>query len=203
MASLAGALQRRSFDKGQMVVERLESSHDVYFLTKGRVVTVFWTEDGREIGFGRVMAGGQFGEVAAIDGQPRSLSVYSQTPAEALVLKRADFLRMLDDCPIVRAQAMTGMAALVRQLTDRVHHLTSLRVDQRVRAHLVRLALQEAQFHPGGILRDPPTHAEIANAVGANREAVSRVLSRLNRAGLIDSGRQSIRFLAPDELMAN
>lgn len=201
IAPTEGCIRKKSFDQGQRIFDREEPSTDVYFITSGRVLAVYWTDDGREIVFSRIGGGTQFGELSAIDNAPRSLSIYAQAPTTVLVLKAQDFLKILDTNSTVRHRVYQSLVERIRILTDRSHDLTSLDVSGRVRALLLRSALDAGAFVQGGVLIDMPTHAEIGNTVGANREAVSRVLSAMVKRGVIETSRKRIVLLDPEALV--
>lgn len=190
--------QHETYRPSQIILDRDEETCDVYFLMSGRILAVYWTEDGRELIFGRLGIGSYFGELSALDDAPRSLSAYAQTEANLLSISQSDFLKLIDNVPLVRARLLQGMTRRIRSLTERSYQATSLSVDKRVRSYLVRLALEVGALQNEGEIRDAPTHTEIANSVGSNREAVSRVMSELKKSGLIESGRQRIKLIAPD-----
>lgn len=193
--------QLRKFASGSLLFDRGDDSRDVFFLISGKLLCVFWTADGKEILFNRIQTKGYFGQLSAIDGGSRSLSVYCQSASEAVVLSQADFLRMISLVPEISARVMGDLAAMVRSLTLRCYETSSRSVKQRVQAYLADMALRsgnpldiECQF-------DLPSHAEIASSIGANREAVTRAMSELNRAKVIESSRKSVRVLAPEYLV--
>lgn len=192
---------RRRVMSGEVIIERADTSCDVFFLLSGQVLAVYWTEEGRELIFGRMAAGSMFGEVAALDEAPRSLSVYARCNCEVLVLSQADFLVLIEQVPQFRRNLMKDLTARIRHLTERSFQAAALGVEARVKAYLVRIALESGALLVRGEIRDAPTHTEIANSVGSNREAVSRVMSRLKKTGVIDSGRQRIRLIQPDRLV--
>jgi CRP-like cAMP-binding protein len=88
-----------------------------------------------------------------------------------------------------------------RRLTERIFALVAHDVDKRVRALLSRLAQRAGQLKPGGVLSPAPTHHAMAAYVGANREAVSRVIARLAADGVIETGRRRIAFRDIDALL--
>ncbi|MGD1883233.1 MAG: Crp/Fnr family transcriptional regulator [Paracoccaceae bacterium] len=191
----------RTYEPGQVIVAREDLGRDVYFLRSGRVLAVYWTEDGRELIFGRIEPGAYFGEMAALDNATRSLSIYAHRKTEVIALTQADFLKLINEIPEIRHHVFRDLVARIRQMIDSNYQLASLSVAMRVRAYLVRTALEAGVLVEEGEIRDPPTHLEIANSVGSNREAVSRVMAELKRSGLIDSGRRHIRLLRPTELV--
>lgn len=191
----------RTLGSGQILFDQDEKSRDVYFLLSGRLLAVHWSEDGREMVFGRIDYRTYQGELAALDNGKRSLSVYAHRRAKVLVVSQADFQTLVEEIPLVRKRVIQGLVASVRRLTERLYQANLYTVEQRVRSYLVRLALESGQMEPGGTITDAPTHSEIANWVGSNREGVSRVMSGLKKAGIIDARRKQIRLLEPDMLL--
>ena len=192
---------RRSISAGEVIIDREDTSCDVYFLASGRVLAVYWTEDGREMIFGRIGVGSYFGEMAALDSNGRSLSIYAHRDTDVLVLSQAEFLRLIDQIPAVRARVFADLVCRIREMIERNYQTASLSVEMRVRAYLVRLGLEVGALINGGEIREAPTHLEIANSVGSNREAVSRVMADLKRSGIIECGRQRISFTQPGLLV--
>ena len=187
--------------QGESVVAQDDPERDVFFVLSGRLLAVQWTAGGREIVFSRILPGDHLGELAALDGGARSTSVYAQADSQLLRLDQADFLKLVDGIPQVRHRLMADLCALVRRLTLRAHENRTQSVEGRLRLFLARLALEAQALHRGGLIQPAPTHAEIANSIGANREAVSRALSALARQGVVQTGRAAIRILRPDALV--
>ncbi|MDA5095580.1 Crp/Fnr family transcriptional regulator [Aliiroseovarius sp. KMU-50] len=200
LARVQRRLRPATYDQGQLVIDRADPSNDVYLVVKGRALAVHWTNDGREIVFSRIPAGDAFGELSAIDGSQRSLSIYAQTKTVMWILPQKDFLSLIDMHPGFRHTILVSLTDRIRAITMRCNELTSFSVVDRVRSHLLRLALQEGVLSEGGVLKDMPTHAELGNTLGANREAVSRAISSLKKAGIIETGRRQIRILNPQAL---
>jgi CRP-like cAMP-binding protein len=86
---------------------------------------------------------------------------------------------------VVAERVMRGLAALVRQLSDRVIDLSTLGVQNRVHAELLRLAQQAGVVDNRARLEPVPTHAELAGRISTNREQVTRELNALRREGLL------------------
>lgn len=187
----------------QTLFDQNEASHDIYFLISGALLAVFWTEDGREIVFSRFPLGAYFGELAALDGTPRSLAVFAKTDAVILSMRQDSFLWLFNNVPVIRDRIVRQLVGRIRNLTERSMEMTTLSVEQRVATYLLRLAAEHDKLAQGAIIENAPTHAEIAGTIGANREMVSRSISKLAKRGAILPARQRIEILDPDLLSAN
>ncbi len=184
----------------QTIFDQEDDSFDLYFLLSGALLAVFWTSEGREIVFSRFQIGAYFGELAAFDGTPRSLAVVAKTDAKVLVMKRQSFLQLFNEVPLIRDRISRELVARIRSLTRRNMEMTTLTVEQRVGTYLLRLAAEHGRLAAGAVIENAPTHAEIAGSIGANREMVSRSISKLAKRGIIKSARQRIEICNPAEL---
>ena len=115
-------------------------------------------------------------------------------------MKRQCFLQLFDEVPVLRERITRGLVNRVRSLTQRNMEMTTLSVEQRVSRYLLRLAAEHGKLRRGAVIENAPTHAEIAGAIGANREMVSRSISKLAKRGVIASARQKIEILDPEAL---
>jgi len=188
---------------GEFLFHEDETSADVYFVVSGYLLCVLFSNQGQEITFSRMGAGQYLGEISAIDGNPRSLSAYARNETSIIIISRADFMTIIDAVKEVRNRVMLNLTAMIRRLTARSYETVSLPVDARVRSFLVKLALENSALCDGGEIPNAPTHSEIASQIGANREAVSRAVSALKKSGLIDAGRQKLRILRSEPLLAS
>lgn len=181
----------------QTVFNQQDDSCDIYFLISGALLAVFWTEEGREIVFSRFPQGAYFGELAALDGTPRSLAVVAKSEARVLAMKQDSFIQLFNQVPVIRDRIVRQLVGRIRSLTERNMEMTTLSVEQRVGTYLLRLAAEDGKLSQGAVINDAPTHSEIAGSIGANREMVSRSISKLAKRGAIRSARQRIEILDP------
>jgi len=193
-------ITEQNLDAWQTIFDQEDESRDLYFLLEGSLLAVYWTSEGREIVFSRFPVGAYFGELAALDGTPRSLAVVAKTQAKVLVVKQESFLRMFNDVPLLRDRITRALVSRIRSLTERNMEMTTLSVEQRVSTYLLRLAAESGKLSRGATIENAPTHAEIAGSIGANREMVSRSVSKLSKRGVIKAARQRIEILDPEAL---
>ncbi len=124
-----------------------------------------------------------FGELAALDGQPRTTHVIALEPSVIGVMKSNDFISLLGKYPSTADAVIKHLVSLVRFLCNKVFEFGAFDVKNRVRAELLRLA--RASDTGDGAIEDMPTHAEIASRIITHREAVTRELNDLEKSGLL------------------
>jgi CRP-like cAMP-binding protein len=189
---LAARCTWRRFEVGQVIVSRNDRAGDVHLLVDGRVRIHVYAGDGREVLFTNVQEGGIVGDFAAVDGGLRSTDAHACGGVLTATLSAADFKQLLRDEPGVEERYVRYLVGLVRSLTDRVIELSTIAVQGRIRAEVLRQA-QAAVDAPDSDfarLEPPPRHADLAAQVGTTREQVTRELSALTRQGLLQkSGR--------------
>lgn len=175
----------RHYDRDEQILDREMDSTDVYFVVQGSVRIVNFSPTGREVTFDDIEAGGYFGELAAIDGQPRSASVIATAPTLTAALPSAAFQDVLNHHPAVAFQLLKRMSTIIRQSTVRIMDLSSLGANNRVYAELLREARAGGISGNRAAIRPIPVHSDIAARVSTTRETVARVLNDLARKRIV------------------
>jgi len=177
---------------GQQIISREADDRDLYLIVGGRVRVTTYSAGGRQVTFRDIGVGDCFGEVAAIDGAPRSADVIALESTLVAAVPPAVFWRLVREEPAVAERVLRRLAGLVRILSERVIDLSTLGVQNRIHAELLRLA--RAAGASGNIVRiDPaPKHADIASRVSTYREQVTRELSALVRRGILERGERAL-----------
>lgn len=201
MESLCGRVHPTRFKAGEMVLGQKDQSADVFVVQTGRLLAILYTEDGREVSYEEIRAGQLFGELAALDGKERSVSVFAIDPVTLIRVPAPVFRDFLGRSPEAALALMHEMSSRVRRLTERNFQMVVFDVEQRVRTYIVRRAEHEGLLCRNGVLSPFPTHAEIANQIGTNREEVSRTLGRLSKSGILRTGRKKIEIIDPMALL--
>lgn len=181
----------RRASAGQWLIEYQDASTDVFFVVAG-TVHVMIQSAGREVLLRRINAGEFFGELAAIDGQPRSSGIVAVTDVTIARMSATVFRATAHGHSDVCDQLLALLASQIRTLANRVNEFSTLDVRTRIYAELLRLSRPEAGDAGRAVISPPPVHAEIAARVSTRREAVSRELKALERGGLIERRRGAI-----------
>jgi CRP-like cAMP-binding protein len=164
---------------GKVIFASEDPSDGVYFVATGKVSIVLDSASGDRVIFSIFGPHEMFGEVSAIDGEPRSASVEVVEDCLLGVLSLAQFNRLASTHPSFAFAVMRQLTAQVRRLTARVYEFSTLGVQGRVYAELLRLAELSGISNNQALLSPAPLLVVIAASISTHREAVSRIISRL------------------------
>jgi CRP/FNR family transcriptional regulator, cyclic AMP receptor protein len=184
---------------GEWILDYQAPSNDVFFVVSG-AVRVMIHSAGREVLLRQIEAREFFGELAAIDGQPRSSGIIAETHATIARMKPSVFRETVHSHPDVCDRLLALLTSQVRMLANRVSEFSTLDVRHRIYAELLRLARPEVGNGARGIVSPPPRHAEIAARVSTRRETVTRELKSLEVAGLVERRRGALVLADRDRL---
>jgi CRP-like cAMP-binding protein len=173
---------------------------DIYFVVQGHVRVVIQANSGRDSILRDIRDGGYFGELAALDGMPRSAEIVAIADSVVAKMPPLVFRDVLRRQPDVCDQLLSLLASQIRMLANRVNELGTLDVRTRIYAELLRLSRPAPANSRHAVISPPPTAAELAARVSSRREAVSRELNSLERAGLLERRRGALVLLDPERL---
>ena len=175
----------RRFRAGERVFERGSQSSEVFFIIEGAVNIVSFSSTGREITFAEVGAGETVGELAAIDGQPRSASVVATEDSLLAILPAGSFIELLKRNGEIAFTLLQRMSGIVRKGTDQVIQVSSVAATNRVYSELLKRAEQDPTVPDLWVVKPLPPIRELASTAGTTRELVSNALNQLYPSGLI------------------
>jgi CRP/FNR family cyclic AMP-dependent transcriptional regulator len=192
----------RHCEPGEQIVNYLDTSDDVFFVAEGEVCVTIYSMAGKAISFRNLGTGDTFGEYAAIDGEPRSASVEARTGCVIASMSACEFRKLLEIEPVVAQAVLKALVRNIRYLTRRIYEFSTLAVNNRIQAELLRLA-KMAGCEGATVRLDPaPTHSDIASRISTHREAVTRELNRLARLGIIERKKGTLTVINTDRLAA-
>ncbi|MDF2973695.1 MAG: cyclic nucleotide-binding protein, partial [Microvirga sp.] len=164
----------RRFDPEEVVVDFDEPSTDVYFLLTGEVRVLMRTASGKEVILHEMKPGDLFGELAALDGVPRSANVTALTRGEACVMPASVFKELLFSHQSVSERLFCLMASRIRELNARFMEQTVLDLRHRLYSELLRLSTPRQDKSGERVITPPPFHHIVAARIGCRREQITR-----------------------------
>jgi CRP-like cAMP-binding protein len=193
--ALGAQIEHLRYGKGEMIVQRRDEDGGIYLLVDGILLANLYARSGREVGYRRILPGGYFGEISAIDGLPRSVNIVALEDVRLVRLPQRLVLRLFEESPRFMRALLEDMASLTRALTDRLFELTAVSVACRVDIELLRMATAAGGDGETAVIHPCPTHAELAVLVGSQREPVTRELNRLASLNIVRQSGRTLKIL--------
>jgi CRP-like cAMP-binding protein len=181
----AKAIYRR-FALGEVMVARYSAGTSVFFILEGTGRVVHYLPGEDEITIAIVSAGDTIGDIAAVDGLGRSATIIADDDCTVAELPRHDFRTIVARHGEVALALLVRWAGIIRELDDKFSYVSTISPDQRVYSQIVRLARQE---HPGGsrwLVRELPSHQDLAEWAQTSRESVASAVAELYRRGIAE-----------------
>ena len=192
LRELATRVHRSEHDSGDPIFHKGDEGSGMMIVMRGRVKITSVGLSGGEVILNVIEAGQVFGEMALIDGEPRSADAVAARPSEILTVLRRDFLPLLKRHPNAALQMMVVLSQRIRQTTQFVEDAVFLDVPTRLLNRIVLLVKAYGREDPesGSIRIDHGfTQQDLADSVGLTRVSINRQLGAWQDRGLIDKGR--------------
>ncbi len=188
------------YDANEQIIDRQADSKDVFFIVDGRVRIIIYTVGGKEITLDDFTEGKQFGEMAAIDGLPRSASVMAVQKSLLAAMPQTRFMALLTGHSIVAERVLKNMAHIIRISNERIMDLSTLGAANRVHAEILRQARDNMIDEDEAFISPIPIHSEIGSRISSTRETVARVMNDLARKGFVERKKNGLVVKNIDQL---
>lgn len=179
------------FDAGAVLLRRGEATRHCYAIREGEVLVTAASSQGATVVLARRGPGTVIGDLAALDGEPRSATVHAATDVVVVVLSAEQLEALFHEQPALALAELRRLSRQLRALTDRYTSRS-----EELRTRVVQLLSTHAAESGDPVFRS--TRQELASWVGASREATIRVLRELEAGGQIALRRGAVELLDPD-----
>lgn len=186
---------------GQVVIVSGEATRHVYLVVEGTMRTALFASTGREVAIRDIAQGELFGEMAALDGLPRSSTVVAASDATLAVVSEQDFTAAIAQDGLAALWLLRRFSMMVRLLTQKVFELSALPVHSRLHCELLRMAADGTSLGSAVLIDPAPTHADLAARVGSHREMVTREFRYLSDQGILRQQGRKLTLLNLAQLM--
>jgi len=186
LARLGGIVKRTRFPRDTVLFFQGDPSDSLHLIVSGSVKVYQTSEQGRERILKILSPREIVGELAMLDGQPRSATVAALDDTETLSISRRDFEKFVAEHPEFLWKVVETLCEKVRHVSGEMMEMSFREVPYRLLRLLVQLCDQHGQASPEGTrIGIKLTSADLAGMVGASRESVSRLLAQFQDQGLI------------------
>ncbi|MFE7870325.1 Crp/Fnr family transcriptional regulator [Micromonospora humida] len=183
-----------NFAAGTVLFTEGETTTHAILIKEGHVKVVSAGPHGQDVVLATRGPGEMVGEMAPLDGRPRSATVVASTPVEGAIVSAELFNTFLERHPRVMRFLLIQITQRLRDADHRRVDLATLPVVARVATTLLEMAGADAldAGHAGSYTVPDISQVELAGHVGASREGVAKVLRELRAKNMITTGRRSI-----------
>ena len=156
-------------------------------VVSGRVKICTYSADGKELVLNIIDCGGLFGEIAVLDGQPRSGDAVALEDSELLVLERARLMPFLTANPDIPTRLIAVLCQRLRQTSEALEDALLRDASSRVARGLLRLASAFGKQESAGLRLDIKlSQQQIGNLIGISRESTNKYIVDWSRAGYLE-----------------
>ncbi|HEX9122162.1 MAG TPA: Crp/Fnr family transcriptional regulator [Actinomycetota bacterium] len=198
VGGLAARGKTRRYRRGTYLFYQGDESPDVYFLIGGRVEISSLSAGGHRQLHTTIDTPQFFGELGVLGDMPRTAEAFALEESEVWVAPADAFLAFLTEEPSAARALLRALARQVQSHEAFVEDLLFLDLKGRVVKRLLQLVTPSLDDLPpdGATVPSIVTHADLASLCGGSRENVTRILSDLQRRGLVQ--RDGRRFVLRD-----
>lgn len=198
VSRLSTYARTRRVRAGTTIFAKGDPGTALFAVSAGTVKIAAPSLDGREAMFNLLHAGEIFGEIALLDGRPRTADAVAMTDCELMVIERRDFLAFVHSEPNVALKLVELLCGRLRFASEHLEEVIFLNLPARLARLLLRLSDQD------GVSTDKPrlkiTQREISQMLGSTRESVNKQLRAWTKCRWIALERGGIVLVAPAAL---
>jgi CRP/FNR family cyclic AMP-dependent transcriptional regulator len=196
---LGSYMRKRTLARGETIFCKGDPGSGLMGVVSGAVKITVPSADGRDIVLRIIHPGEIFGEIALLDGQPRTADATAMTDCELIVIERRDFVPFLRSQPDLMMQIVEILCSRLRLTTEQVQDVTFLDLPTRLAKALLRLARENEVAAANGKLTI--TQRELSQVIGRSRESTNKQLRIWAKQGWVRLQRGAVTVLHPEKLV--
>ena len=187
---------KKNYQKGTIILFEHDEGNAFFFIVKGEVKISRESDDGREVILSLLQDADVFGEMSLLDGLPRSANVTAMENTELYMIKREDFLELLNNHPDVSIALLEEITHRLREAGLRIKSLSLNDAEGKVAMVLLQIAEEKGKIKNGIVeIEKLPFQHDLANMAGTSRETISRTLHSFAKKGLVELEGSKLRII--------
>jgi CRP-like cAMP-binding protein len=191
----------KNVKSGATIFSKGEQGQSMFAVCSGTVKISVPSTEGKDAVFNFINQGGIFGEIALLDGHPRTAHAIAATKCQLIMIDRRDFLPLLRSYPELAAKIINVLCARLRQTSEQVEDIVSLDLPSRLAKALLRLS---GNRDNSAVNKIAITQREVGQIIGMSRESTNKQLRdwerrkwiRLERGGIVILQQAELRLVA-------
>jgi CRP/FNR family transcriptional regulator, cyclic AMP receptor protein len=197
---LSNCIVSKSVKRGVAICVKGDPGTCLFAIASGTVKISAPSVEGKDAVFNLLSKGTIFGEIALLDGHPRTADVIATTDCELYVIERRDFLPVMREEPDIALKIIEILCSRIRRTTEQAEELMFLDLPSRLAKALMRLVDDD----PGGTheRKVSITQKDLGNIIGMSRESTNKQLRLWEDKKWVRLERNAVVILAPGPLTA-
>ena len=201
---LAACIVGKSVPHGTSIFAKGDPGSSLFGIRQGKVRITVPSVDGHDAVINLICKGDVFGEIALLDGRPRTADAVAVTDCELFVIERRDFVPLMREEPDIPLKLIEILCARLRRTTEQAESLMFLHLPGRLAKALLRHS--EVDEHTGE-RKVAITQKELGNIIGMSRESTNRQLRiweerkwvRLERGAIVILSTEALERIAESD----
>ena len=196
---LGSYMKTRRVARGTPIFAKGDPGSGLMGVLTGAVKVSVASADGKDIVLNVFREGDIFGEIALLDGRPRTADATAMSDCELIVIERRDFVPFLSSNPDVMLKFIEILCSRLRHTSEQVQDITFLNLPTRLAKTLLQLT-GAGEEGSAAKRKAAITQREISQMIGMSRESTNKQLRAWEKRGWIKLERGGVAILAPDKL---
>lgn len=200
---LSSCMLSRTVKRGTTIFAKGDESTSLFAIGAGTVKIGVPSADGRDAVFNLLEAGDIFGEIALLDGHPRTADASAVTDCELFTIERREFLPLVASNPEIAQKLIEMLCARLRHTSEQVEDILFLNLPMRLAKTLLRMT-ERTTATPAKIAI---TQRDLGQMIGMSRESTNKQLRewedkkwlRIERGGIVLLSRNALARIASFE----
>ncbi len=185
--------------RGRTIFRRASPGSAMMAVLRGSVKICTVSRNGKEAVLNVIAPGQVFGEIAVLDGGPRTADAVALVDSDILVLDRRDFMPVVRAHPELAQRLLEVLCGRLRKTSEQLEDAFFLDMPGRLAKALLSA---QAAGRAGSPLQVQLTQRELGEMIGTARESVNKLLHGWQRAGIVTLRRGAIAIKRPEALKA-
>jgi CRP-like cAMP-binding protein len=201
---LAACIVSKSVPRTTSIFAKGDPGSSLFAICRGTVKISTPSVDGHNAVLNLISTGDVFGEIALLDGRPRTGEAVAVTHCELFVIERRDFIPLMREEPDIALKMIDILCDRLRRTTEQVENLMFMPLRGRLAKALLRLSEGDGRTRERKAV---VTQKDLGNLIGMSRESTNRQLRmwedqkwvRLERGGIVILSAKALERIAESD----
>ncbi len=184
---IIGFAAERRVTKGTLIFAKGDPGSSLMAVLAGRVRVSAVSADGKEVMLNVIGPGEIFGEIALLDGKPRSADAVATEDCVLMVVERKQFLPFLLRSETLVERLLAVLCDRLRRTSMALEEIALFDLTERLARLLIKLSQDYGRPLPGGAVRIDLklSQRDLATLVASSRESVNKQLRAWREQGVV------------------